>query len=388
MFPVGLRYHALHHLFPFLPYHNLGKAHARLIARLPAGSPYHAVNCHSYFVAVAISGTAPAERHRRTSAITLWRQRKAPHLSLAVAGGVTAAPDAAARPWLIVNPHSFRASRTRPGRTDRCPCPQPWPACHRGPRSRRIPHCPRPVARPLRRADLDAAGDGTVHATAQYLARPASAGWSPALLLLGGGRAKRRAAGLRRISTRQRFGAALEALREGRSLAEERLLTLRIEQEGAEAQHGFFLAGAVIYAGIRLCRNIAPRAAAGCIAAGSLIHTAVESGDPGLGRRSPLPPYGRPAGTHGWRCCDACTDADAAGLDTAVPGSALQSVCGARRGCSAPYGCGSVCQHFWRHLPAMFRGAVQRQHDIAAGISERPVCLCRGAGHERIRSGR
>jgi fatty acid desaturase len=34
--PVGLRYHALHHLLPRLPYHNLGKAHRRLAAGLPA----------------------------------------------------------------------------------------------------------------------------------------------------------------------------------------------------------------------------------------------------------------------------------------------------------------------------------------------------------------
>jgi fatty acid desaturase len=38
--PVGLRYHALHHLFPSLPYHNLGKAHRRLMRELPADSPY------------------------------------------------------------------------------------------------------------------------------------------------------------------------------------------------------------------------------------------------------------------------------------------------------------------------------------------------------------
>lgn len=29
--PVGLKYHAIHHLFPFLPYHSLGKAHKRLL---------------------------------------------------------------------------------------------------------------------------------------------------------------------------------------------------------------------------------------------------------------------------------------------------------------------------------------------------------------------
>tara|TARA_R110000787_G_scaffold34891_11_gene90039 strand:- start:3910 stop:4977 length:1068 start_codon:yes stop_codon:yes gene_type:complete len=42
--PVGLRYHALHHLLPSVPYHALGQAHARLIATLDAGSPYHRGN--------------------------------------------------------------------------------------------------------------------------------------------------------------------------------------------------------------------------------------------------------------------------------------------------------------------------------------------------------
>jgi len=39
--PVGTRYHALHHLFPSIPYHNLGIAHRRLAAGLPADSLYH-----------------------------------------------------------------------------------------------------------------------------------------------------------------------------------------------------------------------------------------------------------------------------------------------------------------------------------------------------------
>ena len=38
--PVGLRYHALHHLCPSLPYHNMGEAHRRLMEQLPADSPY------------------------------------------------------------------------------------------------------------------------------------------------------------------------------------------------------------------------------------------------------------------------------------------------------------------------------------------------------------
>jgi fatty acid desaturase len=39
--PLGLRYHALHHLLPAVPYHNLGIAHRRLTNALPADSPYH-----------------------------------------------------------------------------------------------------------------------------------------------------------------------------------------------------------------------------------------------------------------------------------------------------------------------------------------------------------
>ena len=39
--PLGLRYHALHHLFPGLPYHNLGEAHRRLTNQLPSDSAYH-----------------------------------------------------------------------------------------------------------------------------------------------------------------------------------------------------------------------------------------------------------------------------------------------------------------------------------------------------------
>jgi fatty acid desaturase len=38
--PVGLRYHALHHLLPSLPYHSLGEAHRRLHARFGLQSTY------------------------------------------------------------------------------------------------------------------------------------------------------------------------------------------------------------------------------------------------------------------------------------------------------------------------------------------------------------
>ena len=39
--PVGLRYHALHHLLPGVPYHHLGEAHRRLSRAVEDHSPYH-----------------------------------------------------------------------------------------------------------------------------------------------------------------------------------------------------------------------------------------------------------------------------------------------------------------------------------------------------------
>jgi fatty acid desaturase len=40
--PVGLRYHALHHWIPSLPYHNLGRAHRLLVETLAREAPYRA----------------------------------------------------------------------------------------------------------------------------------------------------------------------------------------------------------------------------------------------------------------------------------------------------------------------------------------------------------
>ena len=51
--PVGLRYHALHHLLPSLPYHSLGEAHRRLSTALGEDSPYHK---SSYKGAVGLMG--------------------------------------------------------------------------------------------------------------------------------------------------------------------------------------------------------------------------------------------------------------------------------------------------------------------------------------------
>ena len=40
LFPFAIQYHALHHMFPSLPYHNLALTHNFLISELPANSPY------------------------------------------------------------------------------------------------------------------------------------------------------------------------------------------------------------------------------------------------------------------------------------------------------------------------------------------------------------
>ncbi|MEW4563758.1 fatty acid desaturase [Bremerella sp. JC770] len=46
--PIGTRFHALHHMFPSLPYHAMPEAHRRLIEQLPEGSPYHQTNETSF----------------------------------------------------------------------------------------------------------------------------------------------------------------------------------------------------------------------------------------------------------------------------------------------------------------------------------------------------
>ncbi len=45
--PVGTRYHALHHLLPSLPYHNMPEAHRRLMRELPENAPYRRTECVS-----------------------------------------------------------------------------------------------------------------------------------------------------------------------------------------------------------------------------------------------------------------------------------------------------------------------------------------------------
>jgi fatty acid desaturase len=58
--PVGLRFHALHHIFPTMPYHALAEAHRRLMRELPADSPYRLTEARSL----------------TESLLSLWRRAK------------------------------------------------------------------------------------------------------------------------------------------------------------------------------------------------------------------------------------------------------------------------------------------------------------------------
>jgi len=69
--PVGLRFHATHHLFPSMPYHNLGKARRKLIAELENNEPYLRSTRKNLFVALTMlikDARAAQREHKATTA--------------------------------------------------------------------------------------------------------------------------------------------------------------------------------------------------------------------------------------------------------------------------------------------------------------------------------
>jgi hypothetical protein len=180
---------------------------------------------------------------------------------------------------------------------------------------------------------------------------------SPALLLLAGGRANVVPRDCGGYPPWERFRAALQAMQEGRALLEESMVTLRVEQEGSDPQHGFFLVGAVLYDGVRLCREHRARGS-------GWLHRSWFA-DPWcllkmmvqvwVGR-SPLPPYSR---------MQVSTD----GVEAlrAPMRILLASTLQLRESLYnpfAPRGAGDLritavaatARHFWRHLPAILKG--------------------------------
>lgn len=101
------------------------------------------------------------------------------------------------------------------------------------------------------------AGDGTVCAIVDQLAKLPPGSWTPDLLVLPGGRTNLTAADLcpggqaLPIMTR-----ALQLSRDGGwAQAIEERCPLRVEQDGMPARHGFFIAGALIDGVIRQCHQ-------------------------------------------------------------------------------------------------------------------------------------
>ena len=64
--PVGLRYHALHHLLPNVPYHSLGELHRQLQNTLPLDSSYNQASERG--ILLAIQDLVRRMRQHRTRA--------------------------------------------------------------------------------------------------------------------------------------------------------------------------------------------------------------------------------------------------------------------------------------------------------------------------------
>lgn len=94
-------------------------------------------------------------------------------------------------------------------------------------------------------------GDGTILALAEYLAEKAP-DWTPALLLLAGGRANVVPRDVGGYPALPALRAALAAWRAGRALPEEQILTLRVAQQDQPDRYGFVWAGALVHEAVRL----------------------------------------------------------------------------------------------------------------------------------------
>jgi diacylglycerol kinase family enzyme len=176
-------------------------------------------------------------------------------LSAATAGIAARQPAAVDdRPCLLVNPNSFRTLRG--ALAERAA----QLAHARGAEVERVAD-PASVAAALDRALARGqpalfvlAGDGTVQAIVEHLARLPDAVPLPPLLVLGGGRTNMTAADLRgRGSVLRKLDAALLAWRAGRALQTEQRQTLQVAQPPAPARHGFFLAAGLVDRVIRAC---------------------------------------------------------------------------------------------------------------------------------------
>jgi fatty acid desaturase len=68
--PVGLRYHATHHLFPSIPYHALGEAHRRLTTQLSDSAVYRSATRKSLYDALRRLWNDAAPSSMQSEAVT------------------------------------------------------------------------------------------------------------------------------------------------------------------------------------------------------------------------------------------------------------------------------------------------------------------------------
>jgi fatty acid desaturase len=77
-FPFAIRYHALHHLFPSLPYHNLSAAHYHLLKHISVDSPYRSLDRPGWWsVARHAFRDQPARRQLPSTRVVAPIQRRA-----------------------------------------------------------------------------------------------------------------------------------------------------------------------------------------------------------------------------------------------------------------------------------------------------------------------
>ena len=212
-------------------------------------------------------------------------------------------------------------------------------------------------------------GDGTIHWIAGYLASLAD-GWSPALLLLGGGRANvvpRECGGyppMRALRT------ALAAHAAGRPLPRATLRTLRLTQPGMPDRLGFFVAGGMVHEGVRVCSEHRARG-------NSWLHRSLAADFYALLKllvkvwvgRSPLPPYtsmglrmqdGRELPPLPMRILLASTLCMRDALYNPFAETGEGPVRATAIAATAP--------HFWRYLPGILRGRFARELTPQTGV--------------------
>lgn len=188
-----------------------------------------------------------------------FRRRSRPLLNASILTSQAPAPSqigAEPRPCLIVNPKSFRAaSGGLAARAVALAVAYGADVVQADRPSQLEPALDRILARGQRQVFV-LAGDGTVQAIVDRLARLPGSVALPRLLILGGGRSNLIAADLGGSgAVLDKLESALARCRDGGAFEVEERHTLSIEQAPAPSRQGFFVAAGAIDSGVRACHR-------------------------------------------------------------------------------------------------------------------------------------